>query len=278
MRRFFLLALFVMCVLHAEVRTNTSLKEYFDTIELREGDLVVFDIDGTLVATQEPAIDGALVKKHWGTLGQLTEWTPLKKEIVFSFTCRFPMMLIEEKTPKLLVDIKQRGIPMVAITACQTAPCGDEETPIIRFKQLDELGMTLSNPLNEEGVVSFTELERVLGYYPTYYRGVITSNPWYFGSEKMNEKGDALRSLIERMPQRPKRVIFCDDQSKHHSSIEAVLKEMEIEFEGCLYLGGENLQQQPVPIEQFKEVWKGIIDKADRLIETTPSLSEETLY
>jgi len=274
---FFFLMFFPICSVYSEVRTCASLKDYFGSIELQEGDLVVFDIDGTLLAVQEPAIDDALFKKHWETLTQLTEWTPVLKEVVGNLTVRCPMMLIELETPKVIADIQRQGISVVALTACQSFPYGDKETPRFRFEQLGDMGMHLSDPLHQEGMIEFDEQDRVMGYFPSYYHGVIVSNPWFFGPAGVNEKGPVLRSFIQRLPEPPKRVIFCDDVQRNLTSVEAALTEMGIAFEGCYYVGADGIERQSVSIERFKEVWSALIDKARALIATTPSLSDENM-
>jgi hypothetical protein len=271
------LMIFPICSVYSEMRTCASLKDFFGNIELQEGDLVVCDIDGTLLACREPAIDGALVQQYWEALTQLTEWTPLLKEVVGNLTTRCPMMLIEPEIPKVIANIQRQEISVVALTACQTFPCGDKETPRFRFEQLRDMGMHLSDPLHQEEMIEFEELDRVMGYFPSYYHGVIVSNSWFFYPAEVNEKGSVLRSFIHRLPERPKRVIFCDDVQRNLNSVEYALTEMGIAFEGCYYVGGDGLKQQIVSVERFQEVWSALIYKARKLIATTPSLFEENM-
>ncbi len=275
---FFLLCMtiFSFSSLSSEVRTCTSLKDYFGSMGFKEGDLVVCDIDGTLLLPQEPALDDRVIRTHMDTLIQLTEWTPLLKEVAGNLTVGFPMVLIEKEIPQVLADIQNRGIPVVALTACQMYPCGDQETPRFRFEQLQGLGINLSNPLHQEGMIEFDELERVLGYFPGYYRGMIVSNPWFFGPAKINEKGAVLQSFINSLSVRPKRVIFCDDRLMNLASVETALKEMGIAFEGCHYVGaGEFCQQQPVSVERFKAVWSELIDRAKIVLQDILSLRQK---
>ena len=159
--------------LSGEIHMCNSLPKCVADMKLQEGDLVVFDIDMTLLAPVEPALFPSQWKKHGAVLKQLTHWTPLLKDIALNLIVHNARLkLIDQQSPKVISDIQKQGVPVIALTACLTHPCGGVATPEYRFEQLKEHGIHMSNPTLSTTPLPLDDLELVLGHYPSYYCGV----------------------------------------------------------------------------------------------------------
>lgn len=262
----FLMSLFLM-PLEATIQKSQSITQFFDSIEVCEDDLVVFDIDLTLIATTEPALHYEQIKRYRQSFKELCEWNPLLKTLTLELIPRlYPSMLMELELPGLIEQFKNQGATVLALTASSSHPLGwDDLGPKLRYHELMEHGICLSHPL--DNYYTFDTCDVVWDYFPTYYEGVITAG-CSIRSDNLNSKGQIVSNLVSCLPRPPRRVIFIDDSTRHVESVQEALEGSEIEYLGIVYRGVELIPSKDVSQEQFETVWKHLISQAQSIIET----------
>ncbi len=173
---------------------------------------------------------------------------------------------MEPELPSLIEHLKNQGATVVALTAATTHHLGWSDLgPKLRYEELLAHNIAFSCPLND--YVTFDGCDIEWGYFPTYYKGIITAgcSPKH---NHINSKGKVVSHLIAALPTPPKRVIFIDDSKRHIESVKKALEETEIEYLGIHYRGVEQLPSQDISLEEFKAVWEELISEAQYLAET----------
>ncbi|MFT4552779.1 MAG: phosphoglycolate phosphatase-like HAD superfamily hydrolase [Chlamydiales bacterium] len=224
-RNLYVLLLIVLCQtfnLKAEVYDIDRMEDIMAVVD--ESTLVVFDLDNTIMQTKQ-----ALGSDQWFSamlhrgMEEGKDIDAAVHEILPSYTkvhLVTEVEPVEAGTPGLIRRLQEQNIPVMGLTA-RSGPVID-----LTFREIHSIGvdMSKSTPIKET-----FELELRL---PAFLREGIL----FVGN---NYKGDAMRSLITNLPQKPTKVVFVDDKLSHVESVERAVKEMGISCVGFRYGGAD---------------------------------------
>ncbi len=254
--------------IEANIQTCSSLTDCIKEVSLKQGDLLVLDIDLTLIVPTESVLLYPQIKRHRKVFKHLAEWTPLLKMITLNLIPkRYASQVIEKSIPQLIQFVKSQGVPVIALTSCLVNSLGDELlAPQMRFEQLKSHDIFLSNPISSDSLLELEDLELAMGYYPMYYQGILVANTIDNPYRVVNAKGEVLKSFLKHLPFIPTRIIFVDDRQDNLESVEHVLQDMGIEYSGWLYNRADILSTEDVTEEQFIKVWGALINEAKEII------------
>lgn len=184
--------------------------------------LVVCDLDNTLIET---TIHFGSVQ--WGedfirklVLGGKSQ-AEAEEEVKyrwFSILPHIPMRLIETKTPKVLQDIHQKGIPVFGLTARFPE---EVSYTLQRLRQFD---------LNFNK--NYLNCELSLKHAARFEEGIL-----FCGTK--NRKSDALLHFLQQNDLQPRKIIFVDDKLHHLEDLANSLTRTPIEYVGIRFSGSD---------------------------------------
>ncbi len=188
---------------------------------LESASLVVFDIDNTLARpAQTLGSDqwyGSRVEV-WKKQGlsrdeviekSIAEWVEVQKKTKVQIT--------EQAVAVILQNLKRRGIPAMALTARPI------ELAEVSAQQLSSIGISFAtgNPYGQELQLGSEN--------PALYRnGILFVGP-------KNNKGEILRTFLEKIRKDVKNLVFFDDKKHHVDSLETVFTGISINYLGFRY-------------------------------------------
>lgn len=176
-------------------------------------------------------------------------------------------VLLEQKSPTIIKNLKEKHAPVIALSAFQAGPFYEEKnscqstTQEHRFKELAELGITFSpekmfNASYLEWFNSGKIFSRNFIFSPSndiiFHKGIIST-----GSV---EKGLVLKSFIECMYKKPRKVIFFDNVFENLISVAQELEKIDIPVHCYLYTAEQKLPTTKVDLtvvqKQFELIEK----------------------
>lgn len=255
----------VICIFHsslsAQVKESDSLLHILEELNPGPKDLIVLDVDWTVLCAEEPALSYHAIVQHRHLLQTLPGWKNKEARFIcFDLIARrYNTKLIEQQIVEKITQLQEKGVSIIFLTAMGVHDYGTGFLgPEIRFAQLKNVGIVPSvlTGLSEE--FALTDMQEAFGYYPVHYKGVVVSNP----EGKKNGKGEVLASLINYSSFVPKRVIFVDDRKENIDSVEQSLQKIGITHEGWVYTGAKKLEKIEVNEEDFLSIWTEITDDA----------------
>lgn len=210
---------FVFC-LDAAIHEISQMHEILPFVDAKTW--LVFDIDNTLIEAQQ-----MLGSDQWYTYQSARmqdlpqeEKSRLAKELKTLYKkvqVLAKMQPVEEDTPKLLQDMQEKGLSLMALTA--------------RFP-LTLINITLQHLKHAN--IDFKKTAPYPGFFefllqdPVKYRNGVL----FVGD---NDKGKAFVAFLNELKLKPQRVIFVDDKIKHVQAMQTALEEIGIAFEGFRY-------------------------------------------
>ena len=267
MKKFYLTFLLTLCFFscHAQIIQVNDMKEVFSYFETADSTtLAIFDVDMVLVQPGDPSFQMANMKRYSAISKRIMKEIPAEKQMVFLglMTIQSDPVLIDERTPFLLQQIIQRGIPAMALTANLTGKLGmipNMET--WRVKGLKQLGIDFSSTAPCQMRLVFDDLASYRGNYSTYLNGV------FFVNGTVVSKGEAFLSFLEKTNYHPNKIIFIDDREENLKSMEAALQKLDrsIEFQGLHYLGAQKFPSKPISEQEFESRWQKLAAEAREL-------------
>jgi hypothetical protein len=239
-----------------------------------DGDaLVVFDCDDVLITIPEQ-IAGERGKKFFH------EWcgkniANLSEQLLYDLMTFILMSnrsyLVNEKMPKIVQGIQERGVGCIVLTALATKPIEPVDDPMAwRVATLATLGYDFGKSWPKLGRKIFDQYG--VDHAPCYDSGVLCC-----GS---TEKGKCLVSFIDYAEIAPSKVVFIDDLVKNLESVEAECGSANIEFLGMQYLESnklaagieysEEIMEYQLSTLKEKRIWVPYGEVARLLFPATP--------
>ncbi|KAF3362489.1 hypothetical protein PHSC3_000962 [Chlamydiales bacterium STE3] len=240
MKRYLILFLFI---LFFSLKTEDSLQGSITLVRqlaqvehcLKEADvntLVVFDVDYTLITARDPF---GRPRAHQARKIAYTcfkeKHGPKRLEYLLSLLLiNIPNSLIEPCAKRMIDELHQRKVPVIALTAISNQPMGVLSNPLEwRIQDLKSLGLNFS---------FHSQPEIKWGIDSAAGQGVILSGKL--------PKGQALVYFLEQISWQPKTLIFIDDGLNYLKNMEQVCVEKGIKFIGFQYLA-ESFDHDPEP-------------------------------
>lgn len=227
----------VRSMLNAEVITIDSISQLakdFDSFDTQT--LVAFDLDDTVINSKNSMFyllyrnledfDDAhkdFIIKLRQNFNQLdpdinkTEYCNIFASAVFAKTDFIPT---ENNTVETITKLQDKNIKVVGLTASNTGKYGFvENMQKWRDITLNKVGLDFSKSFDIQDI-EFDNLKKVFGYYPAYYKGVL--------SAARNPKGKVLLEFFKKINWQPKKLIFVDDSYANCIEVEQEMQKIGI--------------------------------------------------
>ena len=232
-----------------------------DSKEVDSKTLVIFDVDMVLVQPGEPAFQMANMKRFSPICKKIMKEIPAEKQMLFLslMTTKYDPVLISDCTFEILKQLKQKKIPVMALTANITGAFGAiPDMAKWRVAGLKKLGIDFSESAPFSTLVStpvlFSELAPYRGNYSLFMDGVL------FVNGTVVSKGEALLAFFKRTQQLPDKIIFIDDREENLKSVEASLQTLQkpIDYRGVHFLGAQKYPSKEISEQEFEAKWMSL--------------------
>lgn len=212
----------------SELQTNNlaDVKSLLDK-EANQETLVVFDVDDVLIApTDEFAITDPIRKKLSKELK--SKYDREKHQILLSdFFMKRKARLVNSRIIDLLTDLKERHVPVTALTGWWTGRFGNilamEE---LRFKGLSDVNISFTEISPFKSDNKFPDLQ-TKGGIPIVKNGIILT--------ALADKGETLLAALNKEKLKFKKIIFIDDDLDQIESVKKACKKLGLNFIGIHY-------------------------------------------
>ncbi|MBA3957309.1 MAG: DUF2608 domain-containing protein [Parachlamydiaceae bacterium] len=194
------------------------------TQQLTPQDLVLFDIDWTIIIAEDPLLRpcGAhllakLKKEILDKDGQVDlHLSRIWNESKYT--------LVDPKILTLIHNLQKRNIPTMGLTGIRTGKMG--VIPNLEDWRLEQLQQQNIDFSHSYPTITFPEFPAPP---PIFKHGVLFTS-W-------NSKGTVLVGLLKKLDFTPCKVIFVDDHLEYIETVEAAMHDLGIEFHGFHYKG-----------------------------------------
>lgn len=212
-----------------------SLEPFIDYLStIAPGSLVVFDVadvllcsDSALFHPKNKAKKEAvrqLLKTHDGQARYEYLWSKVLENEW--------KQLVDFRFPRILQDLKQRGIKAMALSALRTGAFGCiKNMEDWRIACLTFVGIDFSAGAPWPDELRLNSLDEG-GFYPIYKKGVLFTH--------VQSKGHALIAFLQKINWRPASVVFVDDKMRYLESVQQELARYHIPFTGFNYVAARN--------------------------------------
>lgn len=173
-----------------------------------------------------------------------------------------PPQLIDPSTPNFIQKLQDRNIPILGFTALDTSVIPKiGSIPTWRARELKRLGINfLHGSCFPKESFEFTEFPSFRGTFPVYEDGILYSNV-------TPSKGAVLTAFLNKISQKPSRIVFVDDSLENLQSVEQELKKLGIPFLGIHYkVQVDETRQTKVTDDEWELVWSKIRERAKMLV------------
>lgn len=256
---------FCIFLCHGEITQVNDMKEVFAQFNnADQKTLAIFDVDMVLVQPSDPAFQMANIKRFSTISKRIMKEIPADKQMLFLslMTVSSAPVLIDDRTPQLLQQLIQRGIPAIALTANLTGQFGNiSKMEHWRLETLNQLGIDFSQTAPCQTSLIFEDLAPYRGNYTTYLNGVL------FVNGTTVSKGEAFLSFLEKADFYPNKVIFVDDREDNLKSLESAIQKLgkQIEYHGFHYTGAQNYPSKIISEEEIESSWQKLAAKVKEL-------------
>ncbi|MDR2768950.1 MAG: DUF2608 domain-containing protein [Puniceicoccales bacterium] len=227
--------------------------------------LCVFDIDGTLLQTDFPAVYVPNIAQHMEVYRTLARrYKQVDPTLAYMHALKLPQRLVEEDSLKLIQHLKEKNIKTIAFTATLTGPFENyQRAETLRYAQLNQYGINFEHTFAEKDFL-LTNCPVYRSNYPSFYRGILFSN----GVQGTTTKGTVLCTFLKTIDWTPKCVVFIDDRVKNLNDAKKSLRVQypQTQFVGIEYQGACRYCPQTVSAEVFKQFWSECFQSAAKVI------------
>lgn len=217
-----LFVLFICLNLNCRIEIIESFEESLETVSnASEDSLIIFDIDRTLVKPQEEnSFNNESLRFLKARIDQYLKKTKNYANYInlLRIVYKFKQILTEECIVKIIDNLQEKNIKIIALTSCYTKPNDVIIYGKYKFELLKDFKIDFSTSFKINNF-KFTNLPTVNESYPEYYKGIILTNTI--------EKGKVLTEFFKQVKWQPKEVIFFDDQLTNLLNVEEHLKSLD---------------------------------------------------
>lgn len=213
--------------------------------------LVLFDVDATLIVPDDVLLKPKRKEFFEHLIASYTD-----RDLFREIRMKAPHTLVDDRSIRLVQNLQQNKIPVIAFTAAPSKVRGVEEPGVWRVDELQRYGFDFSSAFPN---LNFLELPKTetQQHAPLFKSGVLYSS--------FHSKGDVLIVFLQKIGLNPKKVIFVDDELKHVQSVVASLDQQDIPCIGIHYTAADegscnlNEKQARFQINYFiqHDVWLG---------------------
>jgi len=237
------------CFSYQSIEKIDSFLEVFDILQEADKEtLIVFDVDQTLIKQcdiifRPEAANNEFVKLFNNEVAERHKEIddPVYWECLWTKQLLFNVCLVEPIILDIIKNLQERGVKTIALTHMRTGSVGIiPNMQHWRFEQLRELGIDFSTSFSVQELF-FTDLAPNNGNYPAYYKGILCTG-------RTNSKGETLKAFLDYLGWRPSKVIYIDDKEKFVVSVQELMEQYNIPFQGFIY---EAVYKQPLIVDPY---------------------------
>jgi hypothetical protein len=227
----------LLSIIYPSIKIN-KIKEIIQVCD--QNTLVIWDVDGVFIIGtdrifhSENLCDG-LVAKYVDYIVNKYALNKEKKEwFISQILMHRPIRLVDNTMIDLMQELRTNKIKTIALTHCFVGTLGNiKNVADWRIDELSKLGINFDLAFQDVNEIELNNLDQVDGYYPLYKQGVLFC--------LKEAKGEALGALLEQIKWYPKKIVFIDDKIFNLESVQAELKQKNIDFIGLHYVGALDL-------------------------------------
>jgi len=256
--------------LFGEIQTIDSLQEIAPHLKNSGSEsLIVFDIDETLIISDNPAFQRANFEVHRPLVRELIQkLDPQRRPLLINTMFLVSNhLLIEEKSPSLIRNWQKQGIKTMALSSAMSGKIEGTDLMEMRLKNFSKLGIDFSSTFPNHEELTFPDHNVYYGASARFKRGVLHSNSCHQTTSGRPEKGEILIRFLKTVNYMPKKIFFADDKLELLQEVEKALQEShpEIKFIGFHYRGAVHFPSKILKPEEMKASWEKLIDKTNSL-------------
>lgn len=263
----------VLCCLFSEAVADIVEAANFTEIEtiFKDADertLGIFDIDGVLTRSSEPAFQ----KESWLENQQfvkclLKALTPQQRWLFSNLAMvQANLSPIDPNEWTFIKRIQERKIKLIAFTGSMTGLLNDIYLQDWYYCQLKRLNIDFFSSFPEMPSFCMNDLSSFMGRYPVFYKGVLFANGELTLKREGCHREEVLIEFFRRVDWRPKKVIFVDDHLGNLRAVEKALSlyDPDIEFTGVHFTFVP--PPQYISSEDFQARWIRILSQVDECV------------
>jgi len=226
MLNYFLIVFLLFSSAFGEVQKINSLEE-IQTETITDKDLVIFDVDETLLMSSDILLRPCGKRCLTGLMVTYNQKLhPIKRDYLASqVLLQREARTVEPLAPSFIQKLQSQNIKVMALTAMPTKSFGAIPCMVQwRVEELQKLGYDFSTTFPEHPNLTFAG-----NAFPVVFKhGILCSAD--------TPKGEALVTFLHKIEWFPERVIFIDNRHSHLESVDNSLQELEIPHTGYHYL------------------------------------------
>ncbi len=222
-----MMSFFILICAHGQAEIHTiSLIEDMRSYVTDNDSLVLFDVDDTLIAS--PTSLGGIAWRPWARSKLPKGGTDfvLYDALTLYIAKKVPYIPVEPAIPRLISDLQQEGVTVLALTSrgrAQWYTTNVAGIDALTIQQLKHVGMDFARTAIPSRLKELKSVD--------LYEGILFA--------EHISKGDLLKTLLSDSGYRPAQIIFVDDRFDHIQSVEAAAQELRIPFIGFWYKRAE---------------------------------------
>jgi len=256
---------FCLSVCDAQITQVNEMQEVFPFFnETCAQTLVIFDVDMVLVQPSDPAFQMSNMKRFGSICKRIMHELPEDKHMLFFslMTTSSELVLLDPSIPQFLEKLKQKGVPVMALTANLTGEFAKiQSMEKWRIDTLRQLGIDFTSTAPYQEALVFQDLALYRGNYSTYLNGIL------FVNGIVVSKGEALLAFLAKTNLSFNKVIFVDDREENVQSVAEALQNFvsPIEYQGIHFTGAQQMPTQMISADAFEARWLELAAEAKQL-------------
>jgi tRNA isopentenyl-2-thiomethyl-A-37 hydroxylase MiaE len=183
--------------------------------KLDSRDLVLWDVDGTLIAPD----DAILQLKGRSLFNRLIGEYSTDRDLFREVRLKTPHSLVDIRILDLVQKLQAKNIPSIAFTAAPAKINNLQQAGDWRVEELQRFGLDFRYSFIDRNFLEFPK-NSDQSHFPLFKSGVLYSS--------LHPKGDVLTVFLHLMDLIPSKVILIDDELYHLQSVMASLEKMGI--------------------------------------------------
>lgn len=210
---------------------------------LKQNSLVVWDVDGVLIngvdrIFHSENIHDGLANKYIDYIASKYKLNQDQKELFVSeLFIQRKAELVDTKILDIMQSLQSNNIPSIALTCCFVGSLGKiKSVANWRINELAKLGVNFNFNFCHLDKIKLNTLPKVGKYYPLYKQGILFC--------LQSNKGQVLRTFLEKINWVPTKVVFIDDKINNLQSVQEELKIKNIQYIGLHYTGALSLPRE----------------------------------
>lgn len=203
-----------------EASDFTVIEQELETTQ--ETDLVLFDVDNTLIVANDALFRPCGEKLLNQLLLKLMMQEGLERSVYLAskFLMDMKTSLVDPNIPNTISNLQQRGVKCIALTAMKSGSQGViDSMEDWRYQQLKEKDIDFSLSFPD---IPFTIFDEFIGvnFPPTFKYGILASGT--------HPKGVVLTAFLKKFGLQPTKIIVVDDNLNALKSIESEVEKLGI--------------------------------------------------